>query len=187
MKYKSKEHGITLIALIITVIVLLILAGTAISIAINGGDLFGKTADAREQWNEAVELEDSSLKDSLYALDMAANPDLAKARLTVKVNGDTVESPYYVNYPSAKGTIKCRVLYNDSTNGLQLVSVNPVTKVMLGKDDESVNVLGEMDSAERSLNSYNRAIMTINEKAPLPKSSFKAFCPITVSYFCLNI
>ena len=36
MKYKSKEYGITLIALIITVIILLILAGTAISISING-------------------------------------------------------------------------------------------------------------------------------------------------------
>ena len=163
--YNKMQRGITLVALIITVIILLILAGTAISISINGGDIFGKTSDAREQWNNAVELEDSSLKDSLYALDMAANPDLAKSRLTVRVNGDTVESPYYVNYPSAKGTIKCRVLYNDSTYGLQLISAAAVTKVTLGQDDPNENVEGEMGSIERAQNSYNRIVTTLNEKA----------------------
>ena len=152
---KRNEKGITLIALIITVIILLILAGTAISIAINGGDVFSKSSDAREQWNNAVELEDSSLKDSLYVLDMAANPDLAKAKLTVKVNeDDTVDSPYYVNYPSAKGTIKCRVLYNDSTYGLQLVSVDPVEKLSLTSTD-----------IETAQNLYNNIITTLNEKA----------------------
>ena len=85
--------------------------------------------------------------------------------LTVKVSGDSVESPYYVNYPSAKGTIKCRVLYNDSTYGLQIVSVNPITKVLLGKDDPNKNVLGEIGTLERAQNSYNRAITTLNEKA----------------------
>ena len=85
--------------------------------------------------------------------------------LTVKVSGDTVESPYYVNYPSAKGTIKCRVLYNDNTYGLQVISVNPITKVTLGKNDPSENVEGEMGSIERAQNSYNRAITTLNEKA----------------------
>ena len=162
----NAKCGITLIALIITVIILLILAGTAISIAINGGDLFGKAAETRETWNEAVEIEDNSLKDSLYALDMAADPNLAKSKLIVKVKADgTVESPYYVNYPSAKGTIKCRVLYNDSTYGLQLVAVNSITKVKLGSDDESENVIGEMGSLERAINSYNRAVITLNEKA----------------------
>lgn len=57
----KKENGITLIALIITVIILLILAGTAISIAINGGDIFGKASQARAEWNEAVAEEESEL------------------------------------------------------------------------------------------------------------------------------
>ena len=129
------------------------------------GNIFSKTSDAREKWNESVELEDSSIKDALYALDMAANPDSAKAKLQVTVNADgTVNSPYYVNYPSAKGTIKCRVIYNDSTHGVQLVSVNPVDKVRLGKNDPNENVEGEMGSLERARNSHNRAILTLNEK-----------------------
>ena len=59
----KKSKGITLIALIITVIVLVILAGTAIGIAINGGDIFGKASEAREAWNVAVENENKTLKD----------------------------------------------------------------------------------------------------------------------------
>ena len=57
------QKGITLIALIITVIVLLILAGTAISIAINGGDIFGKASQAREGWNSAVATEEQKINE----------------------------------------------------------------------------------------------------------------------------
>ena len=65
----ENKHGITLIALIITVIILLILAGTAISIAINGGDIFDKTSQARELWNDAVAKEENSINNLLYFLD----------------------------------------------------------------------------------------------------------------------
>ena len=51
MKEENLNKGITLVALVITVIVLLILAGTAVSIAVNGGDLFGKTQNAVTKYN----------------------------------------------------------------------------------------------------------------------------------------
>ena len=60
---KNNKRGITLIALIITVIVLLILAGTAIAIALNGGDIFGKASQARESWNNAVATEQEKIDD----------------------------------------------------------------------------------------------------------------------------
>ncbi len=59
----TTNKGITLIALIITVIVLLILAGTAVSIAINGGDIFSKAAEARNQWNSAVATEETKINE----------------------------------------------------------------------------------------------------------------------------
>ena len=131
-----------------------------------GGSIFSKTADTREKWNDAVELEESSLANSLNALDMAANPDIARYKLQLRENGDeSVDSPYYVNYPSAQGTIKCRVLYNDNTYGLQLVSVDAVTTLSLGHEDENIHVEGETGSVERAQSSYNRAILTLNEKA----------------------
>ena len=55
---KRNERGITLIALIITVIVLLILAGTVITIAISGGNIFSKAEDAVSQYNEKVKEEE---------------------------------------------------------------------------------------------------------------------------------
>ena len=57
------EKGITLVALVITVIVLLILAGTTITIAINGGDLFTKTSDTKDMWNNKVDEEENAVNE----------------------------------------------------------------------------------------------------------------------------
>ena len=80
---EKNTKGITLIALIITIIVLLILAGTAVTIAINGGDIFGKASEARESWNTAVDKEESTLLDLLDILDDVNRPipDDAVARI----------------------------------------------------------------------------------------------------------
>ena len=45
MKYFRKNDGITLIALVITIIVMLILVGVTVSVAMQGG-LFGKAREA---------------------------------------------------------------------------------------------------------------------------------------------
>ncbi len=51
------QKGITLIALVITVIVLLILAGTAVTIALNDGDIFSRANQAKTNWNARVQEE----------------------------------------------------------------------------------------------------------------------------------
>ncbi len=54
-KNKSKgKKGITLVSLVITIIVLLILAGVAINLAIDEEGLIGKAEEAVESWNRAV-------------------------------------------------------------------------------------------------------------------------------------
>ena len=60
--HPKEELGITLVALVITVIVLLILAGAAINMAINSEGLFGKANEAVEEWNSAVGEEESQLE-----------------------------------------------------------------------------------------------------------------------------
>ncbi len=57
----KNQKGITLVALVITVIVLLILAGTAITIAVNGGDLFGRSSNSVNQYNTKVNEENTAL------------------------------------------------------------------------------------------------------------------------------
>ncbi|MCL2860274.1 MAG: type II secretion system GspH family protein [Oscillospiraceae bacterium] len=65
---KNKENGITLIALIITVIVMLILAGVAVRSIINNG-LISKTTQAVSAYNNSVNDEESSISNMITMLD----------------------------------------------------------------------------------------------------------------------
>ena len=56
-KQKLKEQGITLIALVVTIIILLILAGVTLNIALSDNGLFNKTKKAAEEYKEAQENE----------------------------------------------------------------------------------------------------------------------------------
>ena len=218
MKKLKEKRGITLIALVITIIVLLILAGISITMLSGDNGVLTKAGESKnlaeigqekenislaynsviidkieqglnamavDEFDKAIKTYDAGAsstserdkivvtfsnghKYSIYnggkVTEYTTKP-YAVDELTVKVSGDTVTSPYYVNYPSAKGTIKCRVLYNDSPYGLQIISTNSVTEVLIGKDDPNENVTGNMGSIDRCINSYNRAITTLNEKA----------------------
>lgn len=61
---KSK-NGISLIALVITIIVLIILAGVAINVTFNQGDLFGKANNAVEKWNNKI-AEEAELINTIF-------------------------------------------------------------------------------------------------------------------------
>ena len=50
----KNQKGITLIALVITIIVLLILAGTAVTIALSGDNIFARGNEAKTEWNKKV-------------------------------------------------------------------------------------------------------------------------------------
>lgn len=130
---------------------------------------YDKDATASSEGSKIIVTFSNGHKYTIYkngTVGVFVNPPYAKDKLKVTINeNETVYSPYYVNYPSAKGTIKCRVLYNDSTYGLQLISVNPVTKVTLGRNDSNESVIGNSGSIDRAQNSYMRAVITLNEKA----------------------
>ena len=65
-KRAIKQKGITLIALVITVIVLLILSGTAISISTSEDGIFTKTDKSNVKWNNGTLKEDISLAMIMY-------------------------------------------------------------------------------------------------------------------------
>ena len=56
-----RKAGITLVSLVITIIVLLILAGVAISLAITAEGLIEKAEEAAREWNEKVKEEEEVL------------------------------------------------------------------------------------------------------------------------------
>ena len=53
MNMRKEERGITLIALVVTIIVLLILAGIAISLTVGNNGLFARAKNAANTWKEA--------------------------------------------------------------------------------------------------------------------------------------
>ena len=64
-KINWKERGITLVTLVVTIIVLLILAGTAISLTLGDDGIFKKAKDAVDKYRKAAEQE----KNMLYNLE----------------------------------------------------------------------------------------------------------------------
>ena len=60
-KTSTREKGITLIALIVTIIVLLILAGVTINLAVNNQGIFNKAKTATRAYKNASEEEEASL------------------------------------------------------------------------------------------------------------------------------
>jgi len=69
IELKSNPKGITLIALVITVVVMLILAGVAISVLVDGDGLFTKTRTAAEEYKTAAEEEASTVSDWVAKID----------------------------------------------------------------------------------------------------------------------
>ena len=65
---KKQEKGITLVALVVTIIVLLILAGIVISLTVGNNGLFSRAENAANTWRmaEANEQEEMSNFESLY-------------------------------------------------------------------------------------------------------------------------
>lgn len=63
------QKGITLVALVITIIVMLILVGVTISLAANGG-LFDKARTARDETNAAQQEEKNLVDGKVNGIDM---------------------------------------------------------------------------------------------------------------------
>lgn len=57
----KKEKGITLVALVVTIVVLLILAGVSISLVLSNNGVINKAKDARTQYQNAANYEQNVL------------------------------------------------------------------------------------------------------------------------------
>ena len=62
-KLYKQEKGITLIALIVTIVIMLILAGVTIKLAIDDNGVIDNAKEAKDQYEQAQANEDSGLND----------------------------------------------------------------------------------------------------------------------------
>ena len=143
------EKAITLIALIITVIVLLILAGVTINLTLGDNGIFKVAEQAARNYKDAEEKELGMLEDFTNTVDKHIN-NLQYVQLSsVAMPGD------YVKYDGGNGyTGLWQVLYNDSKYGLQIISADVVS-------ESDKCTLGGTTEAEAK-ESYNNAVDLLN-------------------------
>ena len=113
MKRRSvKNNGITLIALIITIILMLILAGVVLTLTIGENGLFGTAKYTVKKWNNSVEQENAEL-DELYAYingeSLPENTEDTDAGTLVAVpDGWKTSTPAYVSTLDGKEVVSSK-------------------------------------------------------------------------------
>ena len=195
-KIFKKKKGITLIALVITIIVLLILAGISISMLTGDNSILQKATEAKTNTEEKSKEEQiklevmgsygtngtidvATLKTNLEKIGATVTGNslpltvtLGGQEFTIDTNGNVEKS---VVYPIVSNTLKAGdfveynnkpyiVLYDmDSEyNWVEIVSVNPLENVTIGKDDTTNGAQGTLNSYGRAEWSYNNAIKNLN-------------------------
>ena len=105
-KIKNKqERGITLIALVVTIVVLLILAGVSISLVLNNNGVISKAKDAKNQYAEAQTNEEKHFNEVTDWIDTKVGETTGGGSVT-KIDGVPIpDGYYYVGGTKAKGLV----------------------------------------------------------------------------------
>ena len=163
--FKSSK-GITLVALVITIIILLILAGISISALTNTG-IFGKAKEAKQKSDEAALDQNTKLDE--YESEINAylpGQNNGGGGQGSGINANTIASAtdtekannYYgksVNYTSANGVTGWKIFYADSSN-IYLIADDYVDVAKLPRGtDKSGNSVGNAPANTDS--SYKKA------------------------------
>ena len=144
---KKTEKGITLVALVVTIVVLLILAGVSINLVLGNNGIIAKAKEAETKSAEARENDlkgmNALTEEMNNALGEKPKADLSKYKIGDYVNYtyDTVSSGYetkseengYGNQTIAQSTetLKWRILNIDEANGtVDLVSATPTSNTV---------------------------------------------------------
>ena len=110
-KIKNKqEKGITLIALVVTIIIMLILAGVSIKLAIDNNGVIENAKEAKDQYEQAQANDESGLEDLASKLkeqiDANKNNNSGSGGSVTKIDGVPIpEGYYYVGGTKAKGLV----------------------------------------------------------------------------------
>ena len=90
----KQEKGITLIALVVTIVVLLILAGVSISLVLNNNGVISKSKDARDQYAEAQTNDEKQLNEVSDWIDTKVG-DTTGGGSESKVDGVPIPAGFY--------------------------------------------------------------------------------------------
>ena len=141
-RQKLKEKGITLIALVVTIIILLILAGVTLNMAISGDGLFSKARNAADKYKKAQEDEADLISEigkemnSEYvgAFVTGYNPKTKAEGCTIGTATSGTDAPQTIHTE----TMKWRIWDYDGTT-LRLISEKPTEATLQLKGTAGYN------------------------------------------------
>ena len=124
--FKSSK-GITLVALVITIIIILILAGISISALTNTG-IFQKAKDAKQKSDDAALDQNTKLDEYENEIDKYI-PEQGGEKLVDKVNGGTIKVGDYISYTpdgaSTENILQELATYSGSKSGNTTLTLTP--------------------------------------------------------------
>ncbi len=93
-KQKLQERGITLIALVVTIVILLILAGVTLNIALSDGGLFSKTKEAAKKYQTEADRE--ALEMSIMSYKLGENTEEGSSKLGKELLDKSLDSTWNI-------------------------------------------------------------------------------------------
>ena len=138
----KRNKGITLIALVITVIVLIILAGVAISMLSGENGILNKAAEAKEKTEQAVYEENIRLAVNEYYLDINRKETLSEFLQDKDKSGLENLKIYSDDEDNVIGTYNNKVFYIDENNNIDIYNENLVKNGFLetGTNENFTNI-----------------------------------------------
>ena len=149
----KKKAGITLVSLVITIIVILILAGVAINLAMDEEGLIGKAEEAVESWNRAVGEESNAIKNIF----MVANEIEGGG-----TGGGGDDITYVGDVPVPNGYTASQISNEDSeAEGLVIYEIPEGAEVnwtdnedSSGKNQSTITIGGSTTNLQKTVNQY---------------------------------
>ena len=169
---EKKMHGITLIALVVTIVVLLILAGITISLVFSDNGIIKKAREAANKTKEAVEREQAELNQLYNDLEDALNnsPDNTARTLVELYDAGELKIGDYVNYQNptsgsytslgSKTGMDTEITDGGDPDQIFNVANNQLTWRVLGKDEATggIKLIAGSPMKRESNSSYDDLI-----------------------------
>jgi len=155
----KNKKGITLIALVVTIIVLIILAGVSISLVLGDNGIVTKAKEAKQNMQVAANEEQASLANVEVVIENEGG--VGGESPTPQISINDLKAGEYIKYDTGVdgvGEITCRVLYEASSEyGLQIISNKNV--------GSGITLGGATFNTIEARTSYNSTIETLNREA----------------------
>ena len=158
MKFLKMNKGITLVALVVTIIVLIILAGVSISLVLGQDGVVQKAKAGRDNYAEAAKLENEQL----------ANIDVFTAEV-----GDTTAPTGSMNMTGGEFTISATINLGENTDVTRTKYVFTTSNEPLGTDNESLYTDGTIESTNQTITKVKAAGTYYLHILAVSKNGFK--------------